>query len=70
MSKRLKNIINENDFSKSYSLEEAVEMAIKTATAATFHAISLKPAGAGEINIIRNSKIPIEKPFFLYADII
>ena len=32
MGKRLKNIINENDFSKSYSLEEAVEMAIKTAT--------------------------------------
>ena len=32
MSKRLKNIITENDFSKSYSVEEAVDMAIKTAT--------------------------------------
>ena len=32
MSKRLKNIITENDFSKSYSVEEAVDIAIKTAT--------------------------------------
>ena len=32
MGKRLKNIIKENDFSKSYSVEEAVDMAIKTAT--------------------------------------
>ena len=32
MGKRLKNIITENDFSKSYSVEEAVDMAIKTAT--------------------------------------
>ena len=69
MGKRLKNIINENDFSKSYSLEEAVEMAIKTATAATFQATTLKPSGAGEISMIRNNNIPIEKPFFLYADI-
>ena len=27
MGKRLKNIITENDFSKSYSVEEAVDMA-------------------------------------------
>ena len=32
MGKRLKNIITENDFSKSYSVEEAVDMAIKTST--------------------------------------
>ena len=32
MGKRLKNIITENDFSKSYSVEEAVDIAIKTAT--------------------------------------
>ena len=32
MGKRLKNIISENDFSKSYSVEEAADMAIKTAT--------------------------------------
>ena len=32
MGKRLKNIIKENDFSKSYSVEEAVDMAVKTAT--------------------------------------
>ena len=32
MGKRLKNIISENDFSKSYTVEEAVDMAIKTAT--------------------------------------
>ncbi len=32
MGKRLKNIITENDFSRSYSVEEAVDMAIKTAT--------------------------------------
>ena len=32
MGKRLKNIIAENDFLKSYSLEEAVDIAIKTAT--------------------------------------
>ena len=32
MGKRLKNIISENDFSKSYSVEEAVDMAIKTST--------------------------------------
>ena len=47
----------------------AHQIAIKTATAATFHAITLKPAGTGEISMIRNNKIPIEKPFFLYADI-
>ena len=32
MGKRLKNVIAENEFSKSYSLDEAVDMAIKTAT--------------------------------------
>ena len=32
MGKRIKNIIAENDLSKSYSLEEAVDIAIKTAT--------------------------------------
>ena len=32
MSKRLNNIIAENDFSKSYSLEDAVDIAIKSAT--------------------------------------
>ena len=32
MGKRLKNIFTENDLSKSYSLDEAVDIAIKTAT--------------------------------------
>ena len=32
MGKRLKTIISENDLSKSYSVEEAVDIAIKTAT--------------------------------------
>ena len=32
MGKRLKNIIAENDFTKIYSIEEAVEVAIKSAT--------------------------------------
>ena len=32
MGKRLKNINAENDFSKSYSLEDAVDMAIQSAT--------------------------------------
>ena len=32
MGKRLRNINAENDFSKSFSLEEAVDIAIKTAT--------------------------------------
>jgi hypothetical protein len=47
----------------------AHQIAIRTATAATSHPMSLNPDGAGENIIIRNIPIPILNPFFLYADI-
>ena len=47
----------------------AHQIAIKTATAATSQPTSFNPDGAGENCIKRNTNIPIENPFFLYAAI-
>ena len=47
----------------------AHQVAINTATAATFHALALNSAGDGNSKIIKNNAKPIQNPLFLYADI-
>jgi len=45
----------------------AHQVTIKTATAATSHALSVKPEGEGKKMIEKNRNTPIQKPLFLIA---
>ena len=45
----------------------AHQVTINTATAATSHAVSVNPDGAGDNMMAKKRKIPTQKPLFLIA---